>query len=171
MIRRSCWAALLGGLMFIPTAWGQLPAAPEPTIEPIPEPTAATPAATYQPADPALLPQRTLAPATQQWANQAHPAVTGAYPAYSTPGAGPGAGQGPFWAPGGYEARIGSPYYYHDPQGGQFSLTGNPYYDHWGPGFHRHSLHGHYRFPYDTYRAPWYYPGRAVYNRDTNRPW
>lgn len=88
-----------------------------------------------------------------------------------TLGAGPAAGQGPFWAPGGYEARIGSPYLYHDPAGGQYVVTGNPYYDHFGPGFHRSDLHGHYRFPYYNYRAPWYYPGRAVYNRDTNRPW
>ncbi len=90
---------------------------------------------------------------------------------YTATGAGPGAGVGPFWAPGGYEARIGSPYLYHDPNGGQFVVTGNPYYDHFGPGFHRQSLHGHYRFPYYNYRAPWYYPGRAVYNRDTNQPW
>jgi hypothetical protein len=112
-----------------------------------------------------------LAPRTQAWANQAVPQAAGPHPAYSTPGAGPGAGFGPFHAPGGYEPRIGSPYYYHDPNGGQFSMTGIPYYDHYGPGFHRHSLHGHYRFPYYTYRAPWYYPGRAVYNRDTNLPW
>lgn len=90
---------------------------------------------------------------------------------YTATGAGPGAGVGPFWAPGGYEARIGSPYLYHDPNGGQFVVTGNPYYDHFGPGFHRQSLHGHYRFPYYNYRAPWYYPGRAVYNRDTNLHW
>jgi len=88
-----------------------------------------------------------------------------------TRGAGPAAGQGPFWAPGGYEPRIGSPYLYHDPNGGQYVVTGNPYYDHYGPGFHRTDLHGHYRFPYYNYRAPWYYPGRAVYNRDTNYPW
>ncbi|MBI1344926.1 hypothetical protein GC163_01410 [bacterium] len=88
-----------------------------------------------------------------------------------TRGAGPAAGQGPFWAPGGYDARIGSPYLYHDPNGGQYVVTGNPYYDHYGPGFHRSDLHGHYRFPYYNYRAPWYYPGRAVYNRDTNYPW
>jgi hypothetical protein len=78
---------------------------------------------------------------------------------------------GPHWAPGGYEARRGSPYLYHDPEGGQFVNTGNPYYDHFGPGFQRDNLHGHYRFPYYNYRAPWYYPGRAVYNRDTNFPW
>lgn len=78
---------------------------------------------------------------------------------------------GPHWAPGGYEPRVGSPAYYHDPAGGKFVVTGDPYYDHFGPGFQRQSLHGHYRFPYYTYRAPWYYPGRAVYNRNTNFPW
>ena len=78
---------------------------------------------------------------------------------------------GPHWAPGGYEARVGSPAYYHDPAGGQYVVTGNPYYDHFGPGFHRQDLHGHYRFPYYDYRAPWYYPGRAVYNRNTNFAW
>ncbi|WP_010588468.1 hypothetical protein [Schlesneria paludicola] len=78
---------------------------------------------------------------------------------------------GPHWAPGGYEPRVGSPAYYHDPAGGQYVVTGNPYYDHFGPGFHRQDLHGHYRFPYYNYRAPWYYPGRAVYNRNTNFPW
>jgi hypothetical protein len=75
------------------------------------------------------------------------------------------------WAPGGYEARAGSPVYYHDPAGGQYQVTGNPYQDHFGPGFHRHSLYGHYRFPYYNYRAPWAFPGRAVYNRDTNLAW
>jgi hypothetical protein len=93
------------------------------------------------------------------------------YGSYTTRGAGPAAGTGPFWAPGGYDARIGSPYYYHDPRGPQHVVTGDPYYDHFGPGFQRHDLHGHYRFPYYNYRAPWYYPGRAVYNRDTNLPW
>lgn len=78
---------------------------------------------------------------------------------------------GPYAAPGGYEGRIGSPVYYHDPAGGQYVVTGNPYYDHFGPGFQRNDLHGHYRFPYYSYRAPWYYPGKAVYNRNTNFPW
>lgn len=78
---------------------------------------------------------------------------------------------GLYGTPGGYEARIGSPYHYYDPNGGQYVVTGNPYDDHFGPGFHRESLHGHYRFPYYNYRAPWYYPGRAVYNRDTNFAW
>ena len=78
---------------------------------------------------------------------------------------------GPHWAPGGYEARVGSPAYYHDPAGGQYQVSGDPYQDHYGPGFHRHDLHGHHRFPYYNYRAPWYFPGRAVYNRDTNFAW
>ncbi len=81
------------------------------------------------------------------------------------------ASAGPHWAPGGYEPRIGSPAYYHDPAGGQYVVTGDPYYDHFGPGFQRSSLHGHYRFPYYNYRAPWYFPGRAVYNRNTNFAW
>lgn len=80
-------------------------------------------------------------------------------------------GGGQYGPPGGYEARIGSPYHYFDPNGGQFMMTGNPYYDHFGPGYQRHSLYGHYRFPYYNYRAPWYYTGRAVYNRDTNFVW
>jgi hypothetical protein len=78
---------------------------------------------------------------------------------------------GPHWAPGGYEPRIGSPAYYYDPTGGQYVVTGNPYSDHFGPGFQRSQVHGHYRFPYYNYRAPWYYPGRAVYNRNTNFAW
>lgn len=83
----------------------------------------------------------------------------------------PGAEEVPYGTPGGYEGRIGSPYHYHSPSGGRFVVTGDPYYDHFGPGYHRHSLYGHYRFPYYNYRAPWYYPGRAVYNRDTNFAW
>uniref|UniRef100_A0A7C2P249 Uncharacterized protein n=1 Tax=Schlesneria paludicola TaxID=360056 RepID=A0A7C2P249_9PLAN len=161
------WLALLA---MTPTAWGDAPppqTAPTP-IAPIPE---VSPPQFVPPPPADLAATRTLAPATQAWAHQGAPSAAGPHPAYSTPGAGPGAGIGPFWAPGGYEPRGGSPYYYHDPMGGQFSNTGNPYYDHYGPGFHRHSLHGHYRFPYYTYRAPWYYPGRAVYNRDTNLPW
>jgi hypothetical protein len=78
---------------------------------------------------------------------------------------------GPYWAPGGYEPRIGSPAYYYDPTGGQYVVTGNPYNDHFGPGFQRSQYHGHYRFPYYNYRAPWYFPGRAVYNRNTNFAW
>jgi hypothetical protein len=76
-----------------------------------------------------------------------------------------------YGTPGGYEGRIGSPFHYFDPNGGHYMVTGDPYYDHFGPGFHWHSLYGHYRFPYYNYRAPWYYPGRAVYQRDTNFAW
>jgi hypothetical protein len=76
-----------------------------------------------------------------------------------------------YGTPGGYEGRIGSPYHYYNAYCGLYVMTGNPYYDHFGPGYHRHSLYGHYRFPYYSYRAPWYYPGRAVYNRDVNFAW
>ncbi len=95
----------------------------------------------------------------------------GYYGSASMPYGGTVATNGPHWAPGGYDPRIGSPALYHDPSGGQYVVTGNPYYDHFGPGFHRDSLHGHYRFPYYNYRAPWYFPGRAVYNRNTNFAW
>ncbi|GIX03224.1 MAG: hypothetical protein KatS3mg113_0230 [Planctomycetaceae bacterium] len=74
-------------------------------------------------------------------------------------------------APGGLQARIGAPYLYVDPATPHAVVGGDPYTTHWGPGFHRHSFYGHYRFPYYNYRAPWYYPGRAVYQRDTNFPW
>lgn len=142
---------------------------------PVPDPVGAprvAPAPSYAPRS-TLHPGSgtVLAPSTQLWADQAVPQPPAGYPGYGTPGTGPGAGVGPFHAPGGYEPRVGSPYYYHDPNGGQHVVTGNPYYVHFGPGYHRHSLQGHYRFPYYNYRAPWYYPGRAVYNRDTNQPW
>lgn len=51
------------------------------------------------------------------------------------------------------------------------AYNGSPYDYHFGPGFHRHSDQAHYRFPYYSYRRPWYYPGHASYNRDTNFPW
>lgn len=97
--------------------------------------------------------------------------VPNAYGTTPQPYPATGDAQGPHWAPGGYEPRVGSPAYYHDPAGGQYVVTGDPYYDHYGPGFQRNSLHGHYRFPYYNYRAPWYYPGKAVYNRNTNFAW
>ena len=99
------------------------------------------------------------------------PPGNGGYEPSQQPYAGAVATNGPHWAPGGYEGRVGSPAYYHDPSGGQYVVTGDPYYDHFGPGFQRQSLHGHYRFPYYNYRAPWYFPGRAVYNRNTNFAW
>lgn len=105
-----------------------------------------------------------------------------------------------YWPPGGYEARLGSPYYYFpvvpDPafrsvarpnpySAANYEVAGygvgtipgygpggfDPYTYHFGPGYQRSALYGHYRFPYYTYRAPWYFPGHAVYNRDTNFPW
>jgi len=87
------------------------------------------------------------------------------------------------WQPGGYSARRGRPYYFstphrHHPVYSVHNVTGVPwgidhsaYRYHFGPGYYRHSEGGHYRFPYYTYRAPWYFPGHPIYNRDTNRPW
>lgn len=129
-----------------------VPIQPHSPMQPVPEPAMSPPAS--------AAPRTAPVPARLNWET----------PSATTWGAGPAAGTGPFWAPGGYEARSGSPYHYHAPNG-EHVVTGDPYYDHFGPGFHRHSLHGHYRFPYYNYRAPWYYPGRAVYNRDTNQPW
>jgi hypothetical protein len=73
--------------------------------------------------------------------------------------AGPGLATGVWtnWRPG-YWTYMGGP-------------TSDPYEYHYGPGFHRHSDHAHYRFPYDSYRRPWYYPGHPSYTRDTNFPW
>lgn len=132
-----------------------------------------------------------------------------------------GADEG-YWQPGGYEGRIGSPYYYSLPAEragrlavpaghptafsapsshhgcacsawgryahgwghqnashfifGSYSYNlwatgGDPYSWHFGPGFYRHAEHGHFRFPYYSYRRPWYYPGQPIFNRDTNFAW
>jgi len=133
-----------------------------------------------------------------------------------------------YWTPGGYEGRIGSPYYYSpqprwygsrpqpwpahgvpaghaDPYAccgeagwiasgpGAYPYPGagmaaggygwmeptvpwngpaaRPYDYHFGPGYYRAQEYGHYRFPYYSYRRPWYFPGHPSYNRDTNFPW
>lgn len=77
-------------------------------------------------------------------------------------GAGYGGGYG-----GGPAGGFGSPNFAAMP--GQ--LPGDPYYYHFGPGFYRQQEAGHYRFPYYSYRRPWYFPGHTSYNRDTNIPW
>jgi len=48
---------------------------------------------------------------------------------------------------------------------------GDPMSYHFGPGYYRSGEYGHFRFPYYSYRRPWYHPGFAGYNRDTNLPW
>lgn len=48
---------------------------------------------------------------------------------------------------------------------------GDPYEYHYGPGYYRSGEYGHFRFPYYSYRRPWYFPGFSGYNRDTNLPW
>jgi hypothetical protein len=96
----------------------------------------------------------------------------------------PGVNSGPkAWQPGGYEPRTGRPYYYtvpgrneplymvHDYSPTPWAIDHSAYQYHFGPGYYRHSEGGHYRFPYYTYRAPWYFPGHPIFNRDTNRPW
>lgn len=86
-------------------------------------------------------------------------------------------------APGGWNT-FGSGYGYGSTYGGgggygrgyPYGGTGyagmDPYTYHYGPGFYRNGFdQGSYRFPYYNYRAPWYAPGPASYNRDTNMPW
>ena len=55
--------------------------------------------------------------------------------------------------------------------GGSGGPGGDPYNYHFGPGYYRSGEYGHFRFPYYSYRRPWYFPGFAGYNRDTNIPW
>ncbi|MCA8986146.1 MAG: hypothetical protein KDA78_00800 [Planctomycetaceae bacterium] len=55
--------------------------------------------------------------------------------------------------------------------GGAGGAGGDPYGYHFGPGYYRSGEYGHFRFPYYSYRRPWYHPGFAGYNRDTNLPW
>ena len=53
-----------------------------------------------------------------------------------------------------------------------FGFANSPIYAaHFGPGFYRANEGGHYRFPYYSYRRPWYYPGPPVYNRNTDLVW
>lgn len=110
------------------------------------------------------------------------------------PGIGAGYGTGPGLAPAMMAPGIGGPgpgygygsafaggYGYGGQPGGGFGapnfaampgqLPGDPYYYHFGPGFYRYQEAGHYRFPYYSYRRPWYFPGHPSYNRDTNIPW
>ncbi|MBI5761741.1 MAG: hypothetical protein HZA46_24790 [Planctomycetales bacterium] len=42
---------------------------------------------------------------------------------------------------------------------------------HFGPGYHRYAMEGHVRYPYYSYRRPWYNPGHPSFNRDVNLPW
>lgn len=71
-------------------------------------------------------------------------------------------------APAGYDVAGGSPPALHPAGGGP---AGDPYSYHFGPGFYRSNEFGHYRFPYYSYRRPWYDVGHPVRVRDTNLPW
>jgi hypothetical protein len=85
-------------------------------------------------------------------------------------GAYPAATMGGYWVPAYYGSAL-----YHGSMGyggwGAPAGGGDPYMDHFGAGFHRHSNQGHFRFPYYNYRSPWYSPGPPSFNRDTNFPW
>lgn len=75
-----------------------------------------------------------------------------------------------YGGPGGYVNSGGGAYGYGAP-GGYGAGGGDPYLYHFGPGYYRQNDYGHYRFPYYSYRRPWYFPGPPSYNRDTNLPW
>lgn len=55
--------------------------------------------------------------------------------------------------------------------GGAGGPGGDPYNYHFGPGYYRDGEYGHFRFPYYSYRRPWYFPGFSGFNRDVNIPW
>lgn len=92
----------------------------------------------------------------------------GAGAGYAGAGYGPGYvaphphGPGPGYGPQGFGPAVAA-------LPGQ--LPGDPYLYHFGPGYYRYQEAGHYRFPYYSYRRPWYFPGHPSYNRDTNIPW
>ena len=69
---------------------------------------------------------------------------------------------------GNYPNPVGSPYY-HQPN---WNYSGGNGYDvHFGPGYYRSGEYGHLRYPFYSYRRPWFHPGPAVYVRDTNLHW
>ncbi len=168
-------AGLFGLCLGLGAAYGQLP----PLLEEAPLiPTPAfddVPSFDPPPAIPLHQPE-----SLPQVESQVAPRVPGYYGDTVVSGfdAGPKA-----WQPGGYEARNGRPYYYtvpgrnkplysvHQYSPTRWAIDHSAYQYHFGPGFYRHAEGGHYRFPYYTYRAPWYFPGHPIYNRDTNRPW
>ena len=45
------------------------------------------------------------------------------------------------------------------------------YTAHFGAGLYRYGESGHHRFPYYSYRRPWYFPGHPTFNRNTNFVW
>lgn len=55
--------------------------------------------------------------------------------------------------------------------GGSPGAGGDPHNYHFGPGYYRSGEYGHFRFPYYSYRRPWFHPGFPGYNRDVNLPW
>ncbi len=55
--------------------------------------------------------------------------------------------------------------------GGSGGPGGDPYNYHFGPGYYRSGEYGHFRFPYYSYRRPWFFPGFPGFNRDVNLPW
>jgi hypothetical protein len=181
IVKIGTLAGLFGLCLGLGTASGQLPPLPvEAPLLPTPavdETHSFDPPPTIPSHQPESLPQMESQVAPL---NVASPGVPGYYGDTVVPGfdAGPKA-----WQPGGYEARSGRPYYYtvpgrnkplysvHQYSPTRWAIDHSAYQYHFGPGYYRHAEGGDYRFPYYTYRAPWYFPGHPIYNRDTNRPW
>ena len=104
--------------------------------------------------------------------------MTGGYPNMGGMTLDPGFGYGDYGSVGsGYGGMGGGGGYGYGTGGGSSyaaqpgQLPGDPYHYHFGPGYYRQQEAGHYRFPYFSYRRPWYFPGHPSYNRDTNIPW
>ncbi len=165
----------------LPPNPSKLPTLPTPVLDSVPTPVEQAPAVDSLPLLPPHEPE--ALPSVESQPIPAQPTKSTVPPYYGgvvVPGIiyGPNA-----WQSGGYEPRMGRPYYYTTPGRNQplysvHQTTGTPwafdhsaYHYHFGPGYYRRSEGGTYRFPYYSYRAPWYFPGHPIYNRDTNRPW
>ena len=183
VLRTALGLALMAGLSQLSEAgdvptkraqFGGIPAAP------------AVPAIPNAPATPGMVPGAVPGQYASPYA--APGAIGGGVYGGAAPGY--GAGGGPYGAPGGNMA-VGNPYYwsnsgfnagayplYHSgsvnpytPVNSAPQAMGDPYSFHYGPGFYRSNESGNLRFPYYSYRRPWYYYGQPSYDRDTNLPW
>jgi hypothetical protein len=99
---------------------------------------------------PAMMEPVAPMPAPLETANCGQPVCGCAapFPTYAPPGL----------AYGGYSAFMNGPL--------------DPHTLHFGSGYHRYGLmDGHVRYPYYSYRRPWYNPGSPSFNRDLYQPW
>lgn len=181
VLRTALGLAVLAGLVQVSEA-GDVPSrrvqfGGVPAVTPVPGLQGAVPGSV-----PGTVPGQYAAPYAAPYAGGAYGAAAPGYGGY-------GAG-GPHGAAGGNMA-VGSPYYWsnsgynassyplyyagsvnpYTPVNSAPQASGDPYTFHYGPGFYRSQESGNLRFPYYSYRRPWYYYGQPSYNRDTNLPW